>query len=82
MQLAISNSTNNSSTGPGGINIKYLGPLAIRYLTNVSNIALNTSKILHLWKSATIIILISKSKTTTFAQTTDPYHFYQLLPKY
>ena len=44
VQLAISNNTHNNSTGPDGINIrhpKHLGPLAIRYLTNMYNTALN-----------------------------------------
>ena len=42
VQLAISNSTNNNSIGLNGINIrhlKHLGPLAIKYLTNMYNIA-------------------------------------------
>ena len=46
VQLAISNSTNSKSTGLGGINIrhlKHLEPLAIRYLINMYNIALNTN---------------------------------------
>ena len=53
VQLAISNSTNNS-TGRDGINVrhlKHLGPLAIRYLTNMynsNNTALNTNTIPHL----------------------------------
>ena len=58
VQLAISNSTNNNSTGPNGINIrhlKHLGPLTIRYLTNMYKIALNTNTIPHLLKQATII---------------------------
>ena len=49
VQLAISNSTNNNSTGPDCINIrhlKHLRPLAIRYLTNMYNIALNTDTII------------------------------------
>ena len=43
VQLAISNSTNNNSTGPDGINIKHLkAPLAIGYLKNMYNI-INTN---------------------------------------
>ena len=77
VQLAISNSTNNNSTGPDSINIrhlKHLTPLAIRYLRDMCSIALNTNTILHLWKRATITP-IQKPKTTTLAQTIDPYHF-------
>ena len=58
VQLAMSNNTNNNSTGPDGISIrhlKHLGPLAIRYLTNMYNIGLKTNTIRHLWKCATII---------------------------
>src|SRR5437867_11026831 len=41
---AIHASTNNNSTGPDHINIrhlKHLGPLAIKYLTDLLNLALN-----------------------------------------
>ena len=41
---AISESSNNNSTGPDNINIrhlKHLGPIAIQYLTNTFNLALN-----------------------------------------
>ena len=54
VQLAISNSTNNNSTGPDGINsraignLKHLEPLAIRYLTNMYNTSLNINTIPHL----------------------------------
>ena len=51
VQLAISNSTNNNSTGPDGTDIrhlKHLGQLAIRYLTNMYNIACNSNTILNL----------------------------------
>ena len=65
VQLAISNTTNNNSTESNGINIrhlKYLGSLAIRYLTNMYNIALNTNTIPHLWKRATIILIPKPNK--------------------
>ena len=60
VRLAISNSTNNNSTQPDGINIRYLkhlGSLAIKYLTNMYNAALNTNTIPHLGENA---ISISK----------------------
>ena len=85
VQLAISNNTNNNSTGPDGINIrhlKHLGPLAIRYFISMYNIALNTNAILYLYKRATIILTQNQTKTTTLAQTINPYHFYHLLPKH
>ena len=65
MQLAILNSTNNNYTGPDGINIrhlKHLGPLAIRYLTNIYSIALNTNTIPHLLKGVTIIHILKPNK--------------------
>ena len=65
VQLAISNSTNNNSTGPYGINIihlKQLGLLTIRYLTNMYNITLNTSTLPHLWKRATVFPISKPNK--------------------
>ena len=65
MQIATSNSTNNNSAGPDGINIrhfKHLGRLAIRYLTNMYNLALNTNTISHLWKRAAIISIPKLNK--------------------
>ena len=46
------NSTSKNSGGSDGINIKNLqslGPLAIKYLTNMYNTALNTNTIPHFW---------------------------------
>ena len=65
MQLAISNSTKNNSTGPDDRNnghLKYLGPLAIRYLTNMYNIVLNSNEIPKFWKFATIIPILELNK--------------------
>ena len=65
VQLAISNSTNNNSTGPDGINIrhrKHLGSLAIRYIINMYNIAFNTNTTPQLWKRATIIPISKPNK--------------------
>jgi len=54
---AIKNS-NNNSTGPDNINIKHLkhfGPIAIQYLTDIFNLALNNNTIPQIWKLAKII---------------------------
>ena len=42
--------------------LKHLGPLSIRYLTNIYNIAFNTNIILPLWKHATIIPISKPNK--------------------
>ena len=55
---AIRTSKNNNSTGPDNINIKHLkhlGPVAIAYLTQLYNIALNSNNIPHTWKLAKIV---------------------------
>ena len=65
VRLAISNSIINNPTGPDDINIrhlKHLGPLVIKYLTNMYNIALNSNTIPHLWKCATIILISKPNK--------------------
>ena len=62
---AISHSSNNNSTGPDNINIrhlKHLGPLAIRYLTDIFNLALNRNIIPQIWKLAKIIPIPKPNK--------------------
>ena len=62
---AISNSSNNNSTGPDHINIrhlKHLGPLAFQYLTELLNLALNFNIIPQIWKLAKIIPIPKPSK--------------------
>ena len=64
VQLAISNSKNNNSTGPDDINIRHLkhpGSLTIKYLTNMNKIALNTNTITHLGKGATAISILKSN---------------------
>ena len=55
---AIKSSNNNNSTGPDNINIqhlKHLGPIALKYLTKMFNLAVNNNIIPHVWKLAKII---------------------------
>src|SRR5688572_32368966 len=62
---AISSSTNNNSTGPDHINIRYLkhlGPLAIQYLTDLLNLALTHNIIPQIWKLAKIIPIPKPNK--------------------
>lgn len=62
---AISNSSNNNSTGPDNINIrhlKHLGPIAIQYLTVIYNLALNLNIIPQIWKLAKIIPIPKPNK--------------------
>src|SRR6267154_1662858 len=62
---AISHSSNNNSTGPDNINIrhlKHLGPLAIKYLTDIFNLALNRNIIPQIWKLAKIIPILKPNK--------------------
>ena len=84
VQLAISISTNNNSTGPDGIDIrhlKHLGPLAIKYLTNMYNIALNTNTISHLWKRATIIFIPKPNKDHNIGTNYRPTSLLSLIVK-
>ena len=62
---AIKTAKNNKSTGPDNINIqhlKHLGPIAIDYLTQIYNIALNTNTIPQIWKTAKIIPIPKPNK--------------------
>ena len=62
---AINASSNNNSTGPDHINIrhlKHLGPLAIKYLTDLLNLALNLNIIPQIWKLAKIIPVLKPNK--------------------
>ena len=75
----------NYSTGPDGINIKHLkhrGSLAIRYLTNMYNIASILTQY-HIFRNVPQSSLFQKqTKTTTLAQTINPCYFYHPLPKH
>jgi len=65
VRLAISNSSLNNSTGPGGTNIrhlKHLGPRVIQHLTHLFNTSLNTNVIPHIWKLAKIFPFQSQTK--------------------
>ena len=64
-KLAIKNAATNKSTGPDGINIqhlKHLGERAIKYLTDIYNIVLNTNNIPDTWKLAKIIPIHKRNK--------------------
>src|SRR6188508_230739 len=62
---AIKNTKNKNSVGPDNLNIrhlKHLGPIAIQYLTDILNLALNTNTIPHIWKLAKIIPIPKPNK--------------------
>jgi len=62
---AIKSSRNNNSTGPDNINIKHLkhlGPLAIDYLKDIYNLAINQNIIPQIWKCAKIIPILKPDK--------------------
>ena len=83
VRLALSNSTNNNSIGPDGINIrhlKHLGLFAIKYFTSMYNTALNTNTMPHLGKGATTISISKLNKNHNIG--TNSYHFYHQLPKH
>ena len=62
---AIANSNTNTSVGPDNINIqhlKHLGPIALQYLTDTYNLAIQTNTIPHSWKLAKIIPIPKPNK--------------------
>src|SRR2546425_218370 len=62
---AITTASNNNSTGPDHINIrhlKHLGPLAIKFHTELLNLALNLNVIPQIWKLAKIIAVLKPNK--------------------
>ena len=63
--IAIKQSRTNKSTGPDNVNIqhlKHLGPRAIKYLTAIYNLAINSNQIPHIWKLAKIIPIPKPNK--------------------
>ena len=65
IQEAIKASKNNNSTGPDNINIKHLkhlGPIALEYLKDIYNIALNKNIIPQIWKLAKIVPIAKPQK--------------------
>jgi len=62
---AITHASKNNSGGLDNINIrhvKHLGPLAIQYVTNLFNLALNLNVIPQIWKLANIIPIPKPNK--------------------
>ena len=58
-------SKNNNSSEPDNINIKHLkhlGPIAIKHLTNLYNVTINTNTIPQIWKSSKIIPIAKPNK--------------------
>ena len=78
VQLSISNSMNNNSTGPDGINIrnlKYLGSLVVRDLTNIYTALPSTLTQYPIFGNVPESSLFQNQiKTTTLARTFNPYH--------
>jgi hypothetical protein len=65
VQRSIKTSKNNNSTGPDNINIqhlKHLGPIAIKYLTDIYNLSIQQNKIPDSWKIAKIIPIPKPNK--------------------
>ena len=67
VQEAIKQSENNSSQGPGKLNIRHLkhvGPLGLAFLTSMFKTALNKNIIPHTWKLANIVPIPKPNKNT------------------
>ena len=82
--IAISISTNNNSTGSDGINIrhlKHLGPLAIRYLANLYNVALNTTQYPIFGNKPQSSPFQNQIKTTKFGTNYQPISLLSLIVK-
>src|SRR6188768_254182 len=72
---AIKNTKNKNSVGPDNLNIrhlKHLGPIAIQYLTDTLNLALNTNTIPHIWKLAKIIPIPKPNKDPNLGKSYRP----------
>ena len=62
---AIRDSGNSRAIGPDGLTIhhlKHLGPIAITYLTHLSNLSYNTSTIPSIWKHAIVVPILKPGK--------------------
>ena len=59
---AIKQSKNNNSSRPDNINIKHLGPIAIKQLTSLYNITINTNTIPQIWETSKIIPIAKPNK--------------------
>ena len=73
--LAIKQSKNNNFSGPDNINIKHLkhlGPIAIKHLTNLYNITINTNTIPQIWKTSKIISIAKPNKNPYFPSSYRP----------
>ena len=80
VQEVIQHSKNNNSVGPDNLSIrhlKHIGPLGLTFLTSMYTTALNKNIILHMWKLANIIPILSQTKTQIWVLLIDPYHFSQ-----
>ena len=78
---AISKSSNNNSMGPDHINIchlKHQRPLAIQYLTDLLNLALNYNILPQIWKLAKIIPIPKPNKDTCIGTSYRPISRFQI----
>ena len=65
VQEAIKQSKNNTSQGPGKLNIrhlKHIGPLGLAFLTSMLKTALNTNIIPYIWKLDSIVPIPKPNK--------------------
>ena len=64
VQEAIKQSKNNSSLGPGKLNIRHIGPLGLAFLTSMFKTTLNENIIPHTQKLANIVPIPKPNKDT------------------
>ena len=77
-QEAIKRSKSSKAIGPDGLSpimLKNLGPLGIKFLTNIYNKSVNQSFIPNIWKTAKIIPLLKPGKPSDKALVTDRFPF-------
>ena len=73
--LPIKKSKNNNFSRPNNINIKHLkhlGPIAIKHLTNLYNITINTNIIPKIWKTSKIIPIAKPNKNPSLPSSYRP----------
>ena len=65
---AIKRSKNSSALGPDGLaalHLKHLGPVALRYLTELFNLSVAHNNIPSIWKSALVLPILKPGKSPT-----------------
>ena len=78
---SLSTETSILATRSDNINIKHLGPIAIKQLTNLFNITINTNTIVQIWKTSKIIPIAKQNKDPSLSSSYRPIASLSLIAK-